>query len=86
MADGERDAVAGDIVKNAILKFFEKSDPDGRGTVSEERFRAFVRCHRILDICRRPREFIVLFFMLNTHANMLYIHVYTCTKPLVTNF
>ena len=32
-----------DLIKQAIRKFFQRSDPDGRGLVSEERFRAFLR-------------------------------------------
>lgn len=53
-----------DNVKTAIRKFFSRSDPDGKGVVSEERFRAFVRfvcillmiyAHGVLTIlgCRR---------------------------------
>ena len=30
-------------VKESVRKFFEKSDPDDKGYVSEERFRAFCR-------------------------------------------
>ncbi len=32
-----------ELVKQAIRKFFQKSDPEGRGLVNEERFRAFTR-------------------------------------------
>jgi hypothetical protein len=32
-----------DNVKTAIRKFFNRSDPEGKGVVSEERFRAFTR-------------------------------------------
>ena len=32
-----------EVVKAAVRKFFQRSDPDQRGIVTEERFRAFCR-------------------------------------------
>jgi Ca2+-binding EF-hand superfamily protein len=32
-----------ETVKSTVRKFFQRSDPDQRGVVSEERFRAFCR-------------------------------------------
>lgn len=33
----------GEAVRQAVRKFFQRTDPDGKGIVSEERFRAFLR-------------------------------------------
>lgn len=33
-----------DVVRASVRRFFQRADPDHRGYVSEERFRAFLRC------------------------------------------
>ncbi len=32
-----------DVVRASVRRFFQRADPDHRGYVSEERFRAFLR-------------------------------------------
>jgi hypothetical protein len=40
-----------DVVRGSVRRFFQRADPEHRGTVSEERFRAFLRCvHPHLDL------------------------------------
>jgi hypothetical protein len=36
-----------DVVRGSVRRFFQRADPEHRGTVSEERFRAFLRCGNI---------------------------------------
>ena len=38
-----------DLICAAVRRFFQRADPDSRGVVSEERFRAFCRYMRVSD-------------------------------------
>ena len=39
-----------EAVKAAVRKFFQRSDPDQKGVVSEERFRAFCRRSSLQEV------------------------------------
>lgn len=40
----------GEVVRNSVRRFFLRADPEHRGTVSEERFRAFLRRSGLQDV------------------------------------
>lgn len=40
-----------DVVRASVRRFFQRADPDHKGSVSEERFRAFLRWARCCILC-----------------------------------
>jgi Ca2+-binding EF-hand superfamily protein len=40
----------GEVVRNSVRRFFHRADPERRGVVSEERFRAFLRRSGLQDV------------------------------------
>ena len=38
-----------EVVRGSVRRFFQRADPEHRGTVSEERFRAFLRRSGLQD-------------------------------------